>query len=118
MQRALVRSEENRTDYSRYVHDLTDKISALTNQMSTEQSLMLKLAESQQALQPILTKLAEKGGDSSEDASRGHLRNIETYLARIREEMGSGRNEAVQEIRSEIRLLARTIAALAEDTER
>ena len=118
LQRALVRSEENRTDYSRYVHDLTDKISALTNQMSTEQSLMLKLAESQQALQPILAKLAEKGGDSSEDASRGHLRNIETYLARIREEMGSGRNEAVQEIRSEIRLLARTIAALAEDTER
>ena len=119
LQRALVRSEENRTDYSRYVYELTEKISALTGQMSTEQSLMLKLAESQQALQPILAKLAEKSTSSStEEASRAHLRNIETYLGRIREEMGSGRNEAVQEIRSEIRLLARTIAALAEDTER
>ncbi|MDA0663561.1 MAG: flagellar motor protein MotA [Proteobacteria bacterium] len=119
LQRALVRSEENRTDYSRYVYELTEKISALTGQMSTEQSLMLKLAESQQALQPILAKLAEKSASSStEEASRAHLRNIETYLGRIREEMGSGRNEAVQEIRSEIRLLARTIAALAEDTER
>jgi hypothetical protein len=116
LQRALVRSEENRTDYSRYVYELTEKITVLTDQMTTEQSLMLKLAESQQALQPILAKLADSNArGSAEDISRTHLRNIETYLARIREELESGRKDSVQEIRSEIRLLARTIAALAEE---
>ena len=38
-------------------------------------------------------------------------------MGRLVQEAASGRNKAVEEIRSEIRLLARTIAALAEDTE-
>jgi hypothetical protein len=62
LQRALLRSEENRTDYSRNIFDLMQRISALTDQMSTEQTIMLKLAESQSALQPILSKLAEGAG--------------------------------------------------------
>lgn len=115
LQRALVRSEENRTDYSRNIFDLMQRISALTDQMSTEQSLMLKLAESQSTLQPILAKLAE--GSDQDKASVIHMRNIETYLGRIHEDMGSGRADSVQEIRSEIRLLARTIAALADGSE-
>jgi len=115
LQRALLRSEENRTDYSRNIFDLMQRISALTDQMSTEQTLMLKLAESQSALQPILSKLAEGAG--REKASVIHMRNIETYLGRIHEDMSAGRSESVQEIRSEIRLLARTIAALADGSE-
>jgi hypothetical protein len=116
LQRALARSEESRTDYGRYVYELTEKITVLTDQMSTEQNLMLKLAESQQALQPILAKLADNSArGSAEDVNRTHLRNIESYLARIREELEAGRSDAVKEIRNEIRLLARTIAALAEE---
>ena len=65
--------------------------------------------------QPILAKLAEGGGQ--EKASVVHMRNIETYLGRIHEDLSAGRAESVQEIRSEIRLLARTIAALADGSE-
>jgi len=115
LQRALTRSEENRTDYSRNIFDLMQRISALTDQMATEQNLMLKLAESQSALQPILAKLAD-GGDQ-EKASVVHMRNIEGYLSRMHEDMRSGRIDTVQDIRSEIRLLARTIAALADGSE-
>ena len=119
MQRALARSEENRTDYSRNIFELTERIGALSNQMATEQKLMLKLAESQSELTPILGKLADGGGSSGGDEiTQAYLRNIETYLSRIHDEMGPGRADAVQEIRSEIRLLARTIAALAEEPER
>lgn len=119
MQRAMARSEENRTDYSRNIFELTERIGALSNQMATEQKLMLKLAESQSELTPILGKLAEAGGGSaSDEVTQAYLRNIETYLSRIHDEMGPGRTDAVKEIRSEIRLLARTIAALAEEPER
>lgn len=119
MQRAMARSEENRTDYSRNIFELTERIGALSNQMATEQKLMLKLAESQSELTPILGKLAESGGNSaSDEITQAYLRNIETYLSRIHDEMGPGRTDAVKEIRSEIRLLARTIAALAEEPER
>jgi hypothetical protein len=43
------------------------------------------------------------------------LRNIESFLGRVIEELTQGRADAVQEIRNEIRLLARTIAAIAEE---
>jgi len=119
MQRALARSEENRTDYSRNIYELTERIGALSNQMATEQKLMLKLAESQSELTPILGKIADDGGSSvGDEITQAYLRNIETYLSRIYDEMGTGRTDAVQEIRNEIRLLARTIAALAEEPER
>jgi hypothetical protein len=46
-----------------------------------------------------------------------HFRTLEALVGRIAEELANGRVETVQEIRSEIRLLARTIAALAEEAE-
>ena len=49
-----------------------------------------------------------------DDASRGHLRNIEMYSGRMIDEMTSGRDQMLAEIKSEIKLLARTIAATAE----
>jgi hypothetical protein len=53
----------------------------------------------------------EQGGAGLDEATRGHIRNIEVYLARLLEETSTGRGQAVEEIRSEIKLLARTIAA-------
>jgi hypothetical protein len=38
-------------------------------------------------------------------------------LQRLLDELGQGRQQSTQEIRSEIKLLARTIAALAEETD-
>ena len=49
---------------------------------------------------------------------RSHLRNLEAYLARLTEDVAQGRAESVQELRAEIRILARTIAALAEENRR
>jgi hypothetical protein len=119
LQRTLARGEENRIDYNRHLFELTEKIGVLTDQMSTEQTLLLKLGETQTALEPVLTRLANSSDDSGTDReTHAHLRNIETYLARIHDDSSTGRTESVQEIRSEIRLLARTIAALAEDPER
>ena len=45
------------------------------------------------------------------------IRNVDLQLERLIGEVASGRDSAVQEIRGEIRLLARTIAAIAEETE-
>jgi hypothetical protein len=39
-------------------------------------------------------------------------------MARLVEEVSNGRAQSVQEIRSEIKLLARTIVALSDDQER
>jgi hypothetical protein len=49
---------------------------------------------------------------------RNHLRNIEAYVARLSEDVVQGREQSVQDLRGDIRIVARTIAALAEDARR
>jgi hypothetical protein len=46
-----------------------------------------------------------------DEATQTHIRNLEVYVARLLEEMSSGRDEVISQLRSEIKLLARTIAA-------
>jgi hypothetical protein len=120
LQRIMSRGEESRISANSNLLTLTERLSTLTDQMRAEQTLLLRLAEAQVELKPVLQRLAEaaSGGPLSHDDTRTHLRNIEVHLARLAEDVTQGRGEATQEIRSEIRLLARTIAALAEEAER
>ncbi len=120
LQRITGRGEESRMAANASIVTLTDRLAMLGDQMKAEQNLLLRLAESQMELKPVLARLADgatapRGHD---EAIRGHMRNIETYLARLTEELAQGRTQTIQEVRSEIRLLARTIAALAEETDR
>jgi hypothetical protein len=117
LQRILGRGEESRIAANTNLLSLTERLSTLTDQMRAEQSLLLRLAEQQVELKPVLARLADVTG-GGQDEARQHLRNIEVYLARLNEDVSQGRGEAVQEIRNEIRLVARTIAALAEEPQR
>ena len=118
LQRTISRSEEGRNSAQHTLMALVDKLSILTDQMKAEQGLMIKLAESQMEIRPVLQNLSnhldgqEMGLD---EASRSHLRNLDVYVMRLLEEMSEGRNQTVAELRSEIKLLARTIAALADE---
>jgi hypothetical protein len=120
LQRILGRGEESRIAANSNLLTLTERLTTLTDQMRAEQTLLLRLAEQQVELKPVLQRLADATatGPLGQEETRGHLRNIEVYLARLAEDVSQGRGEATQEIRSEIRLLARTIAALAEEAER
>jgi hypothetical protein len=120
LQRIIGRGEESRMSANASIVTLTDRLGTLGDQMKAEQNLMLRLAESQMELKPVLARLADgaTAPRGQDDALRSHMRNIEAYLARLTEELAQGRTQTIQEVRSEIRLLARTIAALAEETDR
>ena len=120
LQRILARSEEGRIGANTTLTSLTDRLGILGEQMKAGQILMVRLAENQLELKPSLTRLADvaEGSLGHDDVLRSHLRNIEAYLARLTEDVAQGRTQSVQELRSEIRILARTIAALAEEGRR
>lgn len=120
LQRVLSRGEESRISANANIINLTERLAGLTDQMRAEQSLMLKFAEQQVEMKPVLQRLANGDGSagSLNDESRAHLRAIEVHLARLTEDVSQGRSEAVQEIRNELRLVARTIAALRQEPER
>ncbi|WP_439597153.1 flagellar motor protein MotA [Falsiroseomonas sp.] len=119
LQRAISRGEEGRAQASQALMTLTERLSVLADQMRASQVLMTRMAESQAQLAPTLARLADTNAQGAlDDASRNHIRNQELYLARILEEMTQGRMQATTEIRNEIKILARTIAALAEEPPR
>lgn len=116
LQRIIARGEESRISANNNIRALTDKLSTLTDQMRTEQSLMIRLAESQIEIKPLLARLADVSHQGVDETTRGHIRNIDTALSRLVEDSVTGRDEVIREMRSEFKLLARTIAALAEET--
>ena len=117
LQRTVSRGEEDRAAVNDNLLRLTEHLGTMTDQMRTEQGVLLRLAETQTQLKPLLMHLAETDFASGgiDDATRAHIRNLDFHLERLVGEVASGRDQAVQEIRMEIRLLARTIAAIAEE---
>ena len=118
LQRTVGRAETARSRSDQGLNTLTDRMTTLTDQMRTEQELMIRLAENQSELRPVLQRLADNQSGGMDEATRGHIRNLDNHMARMIEEAANGRTEIVKELRAEIRLLARTIAALAEDPPR
>ena len=116
LQQTITRGEENRISVNSNIIALGNKLETLTDHMRTEQTLMKSLTETHLEMKPILAKIAEGSTAAGMDEStRSHIRNLDVYLTRLTEELSSGRKELVQQLRSEIKLLARTIAASGDD---
>ncbi len=114
LQAILARGEDARQQTSQAMLALTERIATLSDSMRANQQLMLHIAETQTQLAPALQRLGERRSDDSGEAMRGHLRNIEVYMHRLLTEGEQGRVQSTQELRNDIRVLTRTIAALAE----
>ena len=120
LRRILARGEEQRGVSAANLLSLTERLTTLTDHMRSEQDLMVKLVENQVEMRPVLERLAAGATHPAglDEPSRAHLRNLDVYVTRLLEELVSGREQTVAELRGEIKLLARTIAAIAEDERR
>ena len=86
LQRLFTRAEEERGDINGTLLGLSERLEALADRMGEKRQ------------EPML-----------DEASRGHLRNLDVHLKRVLEEQTKGRDQLIGELRSEIKLLARTI---------
>ena len=118
LQRTLSRGEDDRREGTNAILSLTERLGALSDTMRANQQLMLRIAESQQLLGPALARLADTRETTGDDVARGHLRNIELTLQRLLSENEQGRSQSTAELRNEIKILTRTIAALAAEPPR
>ena len=119
LQSTIARGEGERDSVNHNLVALTERLSTLTDQMRTEQSVIKRLAETQTQMRTIFSQMADQEPQSNglDEATRTHIRNMDVRLEHLINEMSSGREYAVQEIRGEIRLLTRTIAAMAEEAD-
>lgn len=116
LQRTISRTEADRLTASNNFKVLADHMIALTDQLRAQQQVVQRLMETQTDMRSVIAKLADvaqHGGFGIDPNSRTHLRNIDALLARMADDIAAGRHNAVQELRSEIKLLTRTIAVAA-----
>ena len=109
LQRTITQTAEERTVVSRNLSVLNDRLGTLAAQGQQQQSVLGSLAEATSQLRSVMA--GNQGG--LDETSRNHLRVIAIYAERLTHEIEQNRGVLVQEMRNEIRLLARTIAALA-----
>jgi len=116
LQHILSRGEESRSHANQAVLALTEHIATLSDSMRTSQQLMLRIAEAQSAIGPALQRMTDQRRESGfDDAARAHLRNIELYLQRLLADAEQGRAQSTAELRNDLRILTRTVAALADE---
>ena len=115
LERTLARGEDGRQAANAGLLALNDRLATLADQMRVEQQVMLRLAEGQTELRPVIARLAEGlAGLGIDEPTRAHIRNLDAYVARLIEDTIAGREEVLRQVRGDIKLLARTLAARAD----
>jgi len=114
LQRTLARNEEERQALNDGLALIGERLGVLTANSNAQQAAFASLIETQAQLRQTLQGLAEVAA-GSEQGSLRYLHALHAGLERVAGDLDKGRGQIVQEMRNEIRLLARTIAALADE---
>ncbi len=112
LERITSRGEEDRAMMREQLLQLTSRLTDLADHVRSEQQLVRSLARQQSELQPLVSRLAAaaESGWGADEAMREHFRSMDMNLRRLVEEGGADRRQLIEELRNELRLLARTIA--------
>lgn len=119
LSRTLQRSEEDRRALSETMTAMSQSLEALTDRLKIADQDAHSGADASRALAAAIEKLAVKDAGQSaglDAASREHLRNMDAGLKRLTESQERASARMVDEFRSEIKLLARTMAAALEQS--
>ncbi len=120
LQNIMARGEQTRTAGNDQLAELNAKLSLFADHMKTQQQVLLRVAETQRDLGPLLRSMGDVAATLSapstatsglDESTRTHIRNIDAGLARLASALETGRSESVRELRNEIKLLAKTVAA-------
>lgn len=117
LQGLMRHNEDNRSNVLVSLNTVAEKLSMLTEQMVSQQVLLKKMAQSHVDLQKQLdyfaTLVSTPAFQGADEGIKQYLRNLDATALRLLEELIEGRAHGIQELKGEIRLVARTISALA-----
>jgi len=119
LRRTLEESESARSDANAALVQLSERLAGLTDEMQTQQGLSKQHLEVGEQSRKLLERLAEKSEAPAaetglDQASREHLRNVDVNLKRLIDEQAKSTDAAAESLRSELKLVARTLSAALE----
>ena len=106
------------------IDELSRKLGLLTQNMQTEQQVMLKLAENHARLVPMIERLADQEQISIQnqytEAIYGHLRNLDETMQAVAEQTatngGGARDESFWELKKELARLTQTLKSMTQQS--
>lgn len=104
------KTDDQRAQTLKVMIQLTERVGQLTEHLSTQQHLFKRLLQQQEQMESILQNM---NSTTHDEVSKQHLRSVDATLMRLADELMQGRQTTTHEIKSEIRMVARTISALA-----
>lgn len=114
LQRTMGRGDASSQRATQALEQVAGQMSALTDQLRQDRTLIAQMVEQQSEIRGALQTLAEasRAEGGSEQTVAVHARNIDARIAHLADDLRAGRESLVQELRADIKLLARTIANL------
>jgi len=120
LSRTLQRSEEDRQALGDTMNAMAQTLATLTDRLVAEDQLQAKLIDSHRITAQALETLAEQGADTDaglDAATRDHIRSLDVSLRRMVDEQSRAQDRMVDDLRSELKLLARTLAAALDQSQ-
>ncbi|RMD90682.1 MAG: flagellar motor protein MotA [Alphaproteobacteria bacterium] len=116
--RTLESTESRRQESDEALLRLAEGLAALGERLRTDEAIGQRLAQAEAKTQALLERLGERLEAVAEvrldEDSREHLRNIDLDMKRLIEAQSEAATWSMETLRSEIKLLARTLATALE----
>ena len=113
LQSTLGRGEDERKHLADNFANLAEKMSAVADQIQSNQKAIAKGNEKSIDITPLVEYMRENP-NGLDDPTKEHIRNMDISIRRLVEENNQGNRQLITELRSEIKLLAKTISAAVE----
>ncbi len=113
LQRTLGRGEDERKHLADNFANLAEKMSAVADQIQNNQKAFAKGNDKSIDITPLVEYMKDNPS-GIDDPTKEHIRNMDISIKRLVEENNQGNKQLMTGLRSEIKLLAKTISAAVE----
>lgn len=117
LQRSMMRDDAQRRQVNEQIQGLGEQLATFIDQTRDEQRLLSVLTRGQSELAPVVARLAEQQ-NAGEDALQAHVRNLDINIKRLADNLSGSREQLSEDIRDELRLIARALSAEAHGRQR
>ena len=117
LQKILGRGEDERRNLANNIANLTQKMSEVADQIKNNQKEFQKLNDKPIDISSISSLIKDNLG-GIDDATKDHIRSMDVSIKRLVEDSNQSNKQLITELRSEIKLLAKTISAAVDNNKK
>lgn len=117
LHKSMRQQHENQISEQGHLRSLAEAVAALNDNVKAHHMLMAKLTQIQNETTPALSQLVEVMHVANSARVEEHVRNVDVSLKEISRQLSSAATNHTTELRDELRVIAKLLAAEAQKTD-